>query len=204
MKITSHTSLSPKMSLKSEQDFKKNIQGNSKNIQDALKINNSAFKNDVKEINKAIGSLQIVIKSLQKLEDQAQVAQVDFRQENLISFKKEADNILTSAKLDKENVFDMDYKKLSKNINIDLSSFKHKISTIHNSKDIKQFMQTLKNQQNQTKQAIVVLQNKLNNNLITDNKDYNQLNINFLPAENFKNAHDTTYLSIERVSKLLA
>lgn len=204
MKITSHTSLSPKMSLKSEQDFKKNIQENSKNIQDALKINNSAFKNDVKEINKAIGSLQIVIKSLQKLEDQAQVAQVDFRQENLISFKKEADNILTSAKLDKENVFDMDYKKLSKNINIDLSSFKHKINTIHNSKDIKQFMQTLKNQQNQTKQAIVVLQNKLNNNLITDNKDYNQLNINFLPAENFKNAHDTTYLSIERVSKLLA
>lgn len=201
MKIVSHTSLSPKISHKIEQEIKKNPQEKAKNIQDALKVSKNILSEDVKEINQAIGALQIASKTLQKLEKQVQA---NLKDENFTTIKKEILNTLANTNIGKTNIFNINYKNLSSNINVDFHSLKKEVSHVDDAQDIKHFTQSLKIQQNQIKQAINILQNKLNNSLTIDDKNYNQINTNMLSSDTLKNAHNMEYLSLERVSKLLA
>lgn len=202
MKIVSHASLPTKISHKIEQEIRKNPQEKTKTIQqDALKISQNILGGDVKEINQAIGGLQIASKTLQKLETQIQV---NLKDEEFASMRKEISNAFANANLGKTNVFDTNYKNFSSHINIDFYALKKEGSNINDSQDAKHFTQSLKIQQNQIKQAISILQNKLNNSLTIDNRDYNQLNPSMLSTDALRNAHNIDNLSLERVSKLLA
>lgn len=204
MKITSHTSMAARIPHKTEQEVKKNIQENSAEARnkDLLKVNASNRANEIKEINLNIGSLQVAEKSLQKIQEQAKVL---MDQKNITSKDyKSLDNIFQTSTFNNKKVFDTDYQKLSPSISVDYSKAKEYARSLEDMQGVKKLIQEVKIQQNQTKKAIAILQNKLNNSLAVGTENYNHLDSNRLSKDGFKNAHNTQDLSLNRVLELLA
>ncbi|WP_104697771.1 MULTISPECIES: hypothetical protein [unclassified Helicobacter] len=202
MKITSHTAMTARMPHKTEQEVKKELKESiNTSKKDSLKINTNNYASDVKEINLSIGSLQVAEKSLQKLQEQAKYL---INQKDLSSKEyKSLNSIFQTSTFNGKNVFDKDYKSLSSNLDIDYSKIKEYVRSSQDIQGLKKLIQETKIQQNQTKKAISVLQNKLNNSLATS-KNYNHLDSSMLSKNGFKNAHDTQNLSLNRVLELLA
>lgn len=200
MKITPHTSNAFNVIQKNDREAKKNIQEKPKAIQDTLVLSQASRSTHVKETNKAIGALQTLSKSLDKIDANTQ----QLLSNNQDSTSKQAiQNTITQSTFDGKKVFDQDFRNLSQNIKLDSHSLKKQAMHLNTNEDIQKFNQTIKVQKNLAKQAIAILQNDLNKTLSTD-KDYSKLNNQMVKSPLFGNAHNLDSLSFDKVSKLLA
>ncbi len=201
MKVTHNAPTTAKFLPKNMQESKIDIKEHKKTPLDSLSISKNKQSLQIKEINQAIGSLQVTNKALQQLGIDAQNLLKD--QDNP-TIKKSIAQTLENSSFDGKNVFQKDYQKLSASIKTDFSSLRAQAQNLDNTANIKKFAQEIKLQQNQTKQAIGILHNQINHALQYQKGDYENLDTARLLNTNFKSAHDLGALSLDRVSKLLA
>ena len=207
MKITSHRVATPELTKRSQQEEKADIQESKKTPQDSLLIAKNSQMLQIKEINQAIGALQSTDKALQQLTTDAQnliSSQKDSAIEDTTPLRTSINDTLAQSSFNGKKLFNEDYKPLSANIKVDFTQLKKQAKNLENTSEVKRFLQEVKLQQSQTKQAITILQNQINNTLQTSSKDFENLNTAMLQNPAFQSAHNTETLSLDRVSKLLA
>ena len=202
MKITSHRIATPEFTKRNQQEEEKaGVQKSKKTPQDSFLMAKNSQILQIKEINQAIGTLQSTDKALQQLAANAQ---------NLISSQEDThlkvsiNDTLAQSSFNGKKLFNEDYKPLSANIKVDFTQLKKQAKNLENTSEVKRFLQEVKLQQSQTKQAITILQTQINNTLQTSSKDFENLNTAMLQKPALQNAHNTETLSLDRVSKLLA
>ena len=203
MKITSHRVATPELTKRSQQEEKADIQESKKTPQDSLLIAKNSQMLQIKEINQAIGALQSTDKALQQLTTDAQNL-ISRESEDTTPLKTSINDTLAQSSFNGKKLFNEDYKPLSANIKVDFTQLKKQAKNLENASEVKRFLQEVKLQQSQTKQAITILQNQINNTLQTSSKDFENLNTAMLQNPAFQSAHNTETLSLDRVSKLLA
>lgn len=203
MKITSHRVATPELTKRSQQEEKADIQESKKTPQDSLLIAKNSQMLQIKEINQAIGALQSTDKALQQLTTDAQNL-ISRESEDTTLLKTSINDTLAQSSFNGKKLFNEDYKPLSANIKVDFTQLKKQAKNLENASEVKRFLQEVKLQQSQTKQAITILQNQINNTLQTSSKDFENLNTAMLQNPAFQSAHNTETLSLDRVSKLLA
>ncbi|MCE3039734.1 flagellar FLiS export co-chaperone [Helicobacter anatolicus] len=201
MKITPHASNTFNLIHKNDKEAKKNIQEKPKTIQDTLALSQTNHATHIKEANKAIGALQTLSKSLDKIDANTQHL-LNNKQDS--ASKQAIQNTISQSTFDGKKVFDQDFKNFSKNIKFNSQAIKEQASHLNSDAEIRKFNQEIKTQKNFAKQAIAILQNDISKTLTTDNKDYTKLDSKMLKSPLFEKSHNLNALSLDKVSRLLA
>ncbi len=199
MKITSHNAGTYQVSTQNTgKNLKKDLSAQKKSFQDSLVLNAQKNAINIKATNQAIGALQTMNKALGHLDEKLQT--IINTHGSLQNTQEQIQKTLNTT-FNGEKIFDQDFSKLSSNIKLDPTNLKKYAQNISTQQDIYKLSNEIKKERNQTNNAIDILQNELNNKLKTD-ANYDKLDTTKL--KNLANAHNTSALSLSRVSELLA
>ncbi|PAF47571.1 hypothetical protein BKH46_03875 [Helicobacter sp. 12S02634-8] len=187
--------------------------------EDSIHIAQSQLAASTKEINNAIGALQKAIsgiddmshegKSLLKIAKKIQDESEPQKQKDILkadSIKKDILKTFEGARFDGESVFDKNYTLLDTRIKFDARSIKPSAITIDPPKSSENFLKNLQNQKKYAKEAITILKDKLEGQLDSikkTNASYESLDRSALKDKEFKEAHKTEGITLERLTKLL-
>ncbi|PAF43300.1 hypothetical protein [Helicobacter sp. 11S03491-1] len=184
---------------------------NIQNSQDSIEINDNQLSQSTKNINNAIGSLQIIIKSIDEMTHQSKallkIAQGSSKEDpEAKNLKEEIVKTFNNATFDGENVFAKNYRSLTSDIKLDAHSIRPSEIKIEDSKNISAFIKNLDTQKKYAKEAINLLNEKLEKDLEklekTD-KNYDVLDKSALKEKQFKDSHQTQGITLEKLTKLL-
>ncbi|PAF51027.1 hypothetical protein [Helicobacter sp. 13S00477-4] len=216
MKITPHNSTSIKENITSKQSSKINPQDKTQDTQetqDSIKINQSEISKTVKDINNAIGALQIAVKKIDEInhdaKDLVKISKKPQEEKNIKKadeLKEKIYKILQDSNFNGENVFSKNYQRLSTDIHFDPKSIKVSIVNIQDPNTPQNFIKNLDEQKKYAKEAIDILHNKLSttmDELKKTDSSYNTLDKSALNQSQFKNAHKPEGITLERITKLL-
>lgn len=221
MKITSHNP----STIKENQAFNqaKKVEGQKKstsdvkNVEDSVKINQNTLSENIKDINNNIGSLQIAINHMDMMNSDAKELSVVSKKlqnkQDINQNSQKASNIKTNlvkdyeeATFNGENVFSKNYSKIIPESKFSPNLIRPSKVSQDDSMNVEKFLKVLNEQKQYAKETIQLLNNKLQNQtneLKKTDVSYNQIDKTALNQEEFKNAHNTKGITLERLSKLL-
>ncbi|MDO7253219.1 hypothetical protein [Helicobacter cappadocius] len=226
MKITPHnTSINDKTSTNQSLSKRLESQNNSpigskakplaKN-EDSVVINENELSKSTKEINNTIGALQIAIKGMNKISQDAetllknskeihsknsQVSQTALKESENI--KSDISKIFDTSTFGGENVFSKKYSLIEPKIKFQANSINPDRIEIKNTKNLADFIKDLNLQKKYAKEAIETLSDKVGNVLPATDEKYEALDKNALNKDQFKASHNTEGITLERLTKLL-
>ncbi|PAF49081.1 hypothetical protein BKH41_03045 [Helicobacter sp. 12S02232-10] len=190
-----------------------------KNSQDSIKIDESDLSKSTKEINNAIGALQTAIlsidemseegKSLLKISKKLQNQEKEDKQESIDKADKIKEKItktFDSSDFNGQNVFIKNYRRLDLDVKFDASTIKPSQIKADSPETSESFLKNLNIQKKYAKNAIHLLNQKLETNLESfkkTNSDYDTLDKSALNEKQFKESHKTDGITLERLAKLL-
>ncbi|PAF43179.1 hypothetical protein [Helicobacter sp. 11S02596-1] len=181
-----------------------------KHSEDAVKITQNELSQSTKETNNAIGALQTAMKGIDTMTKEGKaLVGILKNQENAPeahNLKQQLIKTFDSTTFNGENVFAKNYTRLDPHIKFDANAIKPSNINTENPQAPEDFLKNLGIQKKYAKEAIHILNQNLQNNLENLKKTdatYDALDKTALNEKQFKEAHKTEGLTLERLAKLL-